>query len=198
METEENAARTESVVLLDCIHLRDGDHGVHVGGEKGTVYITVQNERAKKLSGAGFSCEANAQPGRAIEFQDSHRRAADGCETHDAQALPSEVLAPPIAARIKQRGDLTGLGINPGEIAPLVQVAVGASQRKVFQLIAPAMLAGSDVLDLQRNERRVCLSMLKILAAVASPGPDCGTRSGVHRSRLAVSDSETRFGLQDG
>ncbi len=108
------------------------------------------------------------------------------------------MLAPPIATWIEQRSDLTSLGINPSEVAPFVQIAVGAGQSQVAEIIVAAVLARDDVLNLQRNERRIGLSVLTIFAAVTRSGPHGGTRGGIHRSRLAGGNAETCFGLQDG
>jgi hypothetical protein len=91
------------------------------------------------------------------------------------------VPGPWLTARIEKWRDMTGLGIYPSEIAPLVKIALGACQRQIIKLVGSAMFARDDVINLQGNQGRVCLTALTILTTIISTLAHRGSECGVHR-----------------
>lgn len=64
---------------------------------------------------------------------------------------PLEVFGPDIPARVKQPYDLAGTWIDTGEVWAFVSVAVNARKREVFEFGLSTMLAGDDMVDLERS-----------------------------------------------
>ena len=82
------------------------------------------------------------------------------------------MIAPAIAARMKQGRNMTRIRINPGEVCAFVQVALKTGQRKIFKVVRSSMLAGDDVLDVKGMKTVVFLAEAAILAAMASAPAD--------------------------
>jgi len=62
-----------------------------------------------------------------------------------------------VAARMKKSHHCVRVRINSGEIGSLVRIALMASPCQVFPIIRAAMLAGEDVLDVERMKAVVFL-----------------------------------------
>ena len=87
------------------------------------------------------------------------------------------MLFPVMFTWVKERDDFARFGINTGEISALVRVASVASQREVCRIVIAAVLAGNDVLDLERRKRQVLLFEQTVLTAMAcSPMDKCPNR----------------------
>jgi hypothetical protein len=82
-----------------------------------------------------------------------------------------------VVARVKQLGEGASFCINACDVRALVKVAVDASQGQIVEFISPVMLAGTNVFDLQGEERGMLLRQPAILATASralSHGPlDC-------------------------
>jgi len=75
---------------------------------------------------------------------------------------------------MEQSHDLSRGWIDAGEIGTLVQIAVDASEREILLIIAPPVLAGNDVLDMQSGKRRIVLMKETILTAIPrTPSDEC-------------------------
>ena len=72
------------------------------------------------------------------------------------------------------------LGIDPGQVRALVQIAVDAGEREVPEVVTATMFSRQDVFGLELVDGRLRLGQLAILAPVASPLPDVVPRPLVH------------------
>ena len=79
-----------------------------------------------------------------------------------------------------------------------MQVAFRTGQGKVVETVCSAMFTRNDVLDVQRNEWRINLPSLAILATTFRPLANQGARFRIHCLRDSMRNTETCFGLQDG
>ncbi len=113
-------------------------------------------------------------------MQDTDGRSSNRRLPNDADAIPSEMVIPPIAARVKERGHLAGLGIEPGQIASLVEIAFGTRQREIVRIVAAQMFSRNDVLNVERDERRGGLPAVAIFATISCPRTDSRPRCGIH------------------
>ena len=84
---------------------------------------------AEQACGNQFFTQGHSQ--RGVDFQDADRGAADGRPSAQPCAVPAEMVRPGVAARVKQPREEPRLRINPGEVGPLVSVAVQAGKRQV-------------------------------------------------------------------
>jgi hypothetical protein len=114
-----------------------------------------------------------------------HAEHADGGAANlgladDVNAIPSEMLVPVLLARVKERGQSIGLGINSSEIGAFVEITVDAGETEVRFIVSAAVLDRADVLDVQGGEGRVFLMGLAILAAVSRSLSGKGSRGGGH------------------
>jgi hypothetical protein len=74
--------------------------------------------------------------------------------------------------------------IDRRQIRSLEPVAVGAGQRKILRLVASAVLPGSNVLDMEPEDRCGGLQQPAVFAPVACPLPYRCARGGVHQGAL--------------
>ena len=77
---------------------------------------------------------------------------------------------PFVAARVEQPNDFPGLGIDPGDIRPLVTVARKTGKTKITCLGATLVMLGNDVIHLE-SEIEIGLGKLAVFATPASPPP---------------------------
>jgi len=84
-----------------------------------------------------------------------------------------------------KRFNLIRFGIDAREVAAFPKIAIGAGQGEIVQFIASRVLTRDDVLDLQRNQRRINLAPLTVFAALPSPLADGGSCSRVHCNQLS-------------
>ena len=123
----------------------------------------------------------DSQTGWRIQVEHSHGRSSCRSPPHDPQFIPFKMLVPCVCPGMKEWSQLIRKWINPCEITRLPKVAIGTGQGQVFQFITASMFARDDVLHLQRDERRLVLPLLTILAAIIRPLPDNLPPSRVHR-----------------
>jgi hypothetical protein len=96
------------------------------------------------------------------------------------RAPKQEVLSPTLAPRVEEGHKLATDRIHARQVRALAKIAAMAGQRKIVNVVAPAMLPGDDVLDVVR-QLAVILAQQAILAAVARSLPDKVSRGGIHR-----------------
>ena len=61
--------------------------------------------------------------------------------------VPREMLRPLLASGIEKLDDPSRLGIDPGRVRALVQIAVDASEREVCELVTATVLSRQDFPD---------------------------------------------------
>ncbi len=81
---------------------------------------------------------------------------------------------------MKQNFYLARHRVDSTEVWALVQIAAMAGKRKIFDIIAAAVLTGDNVLDLMRHGAML-LAKLAVLATISGPVTDKKPRSGIHR-----------------
>ena len=108
------------------------------------------------------------------------------------------MLVPAIVSGMKESGQLPRLWIEPRQIARLFEIAVRTRESEIVEVVVSAVLSRNDVLDLQRDERRLFLPPPAILAAVLSTVTDRHPLPGIHRLRSGARQSKASLGLQDG
>lgn len=86
---------------------------------------------------------------------------------------------------MEQLGDGAGHGINACEVGALVKIAVDACEAEVGLVIGAAMLAWTDMLDVQGGQRRVILVQTAILTPKPGALPHEGFRRLSHDAALA-------------
>jgi hypothetical protein len=82
---------------------------------------------------------------------------------------PLKVTTPNLSARMEQRNDLAFN--KSGQIGSLRGIALRARQAKVLGIIAPAVLARNNVLNVEGVEVEVVLVNLAILATASGATP---------------------------
>jgi hypothetical protein len=125
---------------------------------------------------------AQLQPVFGIQLQNLDSSATDSCSSKNHRALTLKVLVPHLAPRMKQFRQLPRFRIIPGHIAPFVQIAVYASQCKIVEIIASAMLPRKNVFDVQSGQRRLILMQTAILAAKSCSATNLTSRGSIHAS----------------
>jgi len=84
-----------------------------------------------------------------IHVQDADRRPANGCLAAQIDALPFEVIFPPIVSRMKQLRYFVRHRINARQVRALVKIAVDAGQRQIVLVVTAAVNSRNDVLDVK-------------------------------------------------
>ena len=111
-----------------------------------------------------------------VHFQNLNGRPSGGCRAGDVDSLPCKMILPPLLARMKECGDSAGERVNACEVGAFAQVAVYAREAEVGFVIGAAVLARTDVLDVEGGEWRIILMQAAILAAVRGPLAHEGAR----------------------
>ena len=96
---------------------------------------------------------ANAEAFFGIHVQHADRRPANCGQADKNAPIPCEVFLPRLSARMEKLDDLRGVGIDPGEVRALVQIARDAGEREVCEVITAAVFSRDDVFDLESGER---------------------------------------------
>ncbi len=91
-----------------------------------------------------------------------------------------EMIRPGLLSRVEQPLDLAGLAVDAREVRPLEQIAPLARETEVRYVIAPAVLAGYDVLDVV-GELDVVLMDQAIFAAASGTSPDGCAGGRIHQ-----------------
>jgi hypothetical protein len=81
---------------------------------------------------------------------------------------------------VKQNLYLARYWVDSAEVWAFVKIAAMASERKIFDIIAAAVLTGDNVFDLMRH-RAMLLAKLAVLATISCPVADKKPGSGIHR-----------------
>ena len=89
------------------------------------------------------------------------------------------MIRPPVSPGVKQKLDFARHRVDSAEVWAFVQIAAMASERKIFDIIAAAMLTGDNVFDLMRY-RAMLLAKLAVLTTTSCPVSDKKPGSGVH------------------
>jgi hypothetical protein len=109
-----------------------------------------------------------------------------------------------VTARVEERHDPLCVGINSGNIRPLVVIAGETGQTKIARSSKTAVLDSDNVVNL-KGKPVVGLRDFAVLATVASPLPDQLLERVVHGAsvgvalpaRVSVLKGAAGFGLQD-
>ena len=80
---------------------------------------------------------------------------------------------------MKQNFYLARHRVDSTQVRSFVQIAAMASERKIFNIIAAAVLTGDNVFDLMRR-RAMLLAKLAVLATISGPLADKQPGSGIH------------------
>jgi len=95
-------------------------------------------------------------------------------------ALKQEVLGPLVTSGVKERDNLTADWIHACEIRALLEIAAVAGQRKIVDVVTPAVLLGNDMLDVV-GELAMLLAQQAILATVVRSPSNEVLHASVHR-----------------
>ena len=90
------------------------------------------------------------------------------------------MIRPPVSPGVKQNLYLARHRVDSTEVWAFVQVAAVASERKIFDLVAAAVLTGDNVFDLMRH-RAMLLAKQTVFAMISRPVPDKKPDSGIQR-----------------
>jgi hypothetical protein len=115
-----------------------------------------------------------------IHGEQYHGGATSGRDPLDTHAVKQKMFSPAVAPGVEEGHKLAADGIHSREIRALVQVAAVAGQRKIVNVVAPAVLFGDDRLDVVR-QLAVLLTQQAILATIIRSAADKVPRRGVHR-----------------
>lgn len=84
-----------------------------------------------------------------IDLQDANGGPTSRRYAHQHRAVPSEVPRPFMTARIEQRHDSSGIGIDASDIRTFMAVAREAAYAKIAGFCRPLMIFRNDVIDLE-------------------------------------------------
>ena len=91
-----------------------------------------------------------------------------------------KVIRPAVSPGVKQNLYVARHRVDSTEVWALVQITTMASERKIFDVIAAAVLTGDNVFDLMRH-RAMLLAKPTVLATISCPVPDKKPGFGFHR-----------------
>lgn len=94
-------------------------------------------------------------------------------------AVPAEVPAPFVAARVEERSQLTGARVQSGEVRTLVGIAPKSAQREIASDGGPTVFPRDDVVDLKWDPV-VILRHLAVFAATVCPLPNLPDKGCIH------------------
>jgi hypothetical protein len=127
---------------------------------------------------------------RKVDPKSGDRRAANRGAANQDGAVPAEMPAPLVAARVEEPNDSSGLGINTGEIRPFLGVVEIAGEGEVPGPCLAAMALGDDVVDL-KSQWIVILMHLAVFAPTAGALPNQVLKGAIH-GRLTGGDRLSR------
>lgn len=114
-----------------------------------------------------------------VQIQDVDRGSTDCGNTDNAHTLNDKMLGPLIAPRMKKAGNLTGLGINSGQVGTLIEIAAMAGKCQVAGIAGAGMLFRDDVLDVM-PQFAMDLAQAAVFARLASTAADEIPRDRIH------------------
>lgn len=91
---------------------------------------------------------ADAEAILGIHIQHADRRPSNCGQTCKKAPIPCKVLRPRLSAGMEKRDDLCGVGIDPGQVRALVQIARDAGEGEIREAITAAVFSRDDVFDL--------------------------------------------------
>jgi hypothetical protein len=97
---------------------------------------------------------ASLEPTRSIHLEKRDRRPPGGRQPHELAPAQHEMHRPDVPSWMEQRDDFARAGIDSGEIGSLVAVTSMACPCEVVDVRLATMLAGDDMLQVERLERR--------------------------------------------
>ncbi len=136
----------------------------------------------------GLQVLSHFHPFPVVHCQQLHGRAANRRPTGEDRPFPREMICPTVAAWMKQRHKLPGLGIEAGDVGSLVEIAEAARQGQVVRLGRATMLTGNDVFDVKTDETGSRLRQSAVFANVTCPAADQGPQRVVHHCCPRSSD----------
>jgi hypothetical protein len=117
-----------------------------------------------------------------IDVKHVNRRPADWCTTDQFGPVPREMLIPVVSSRMEQTCDLTGYGIDPGDVRALMDIIVVAREGEVFGGSRSMVFYGDDMVELEGQDIEL-LREPAILAGVACAFPDQVPKGVIHEVR---------------
>ena len=94
------------------------------------------------------------------------------------------MVLPDLGSWMEQRGNLVSLIVKTGEVRAFVKTASVAGECKVVGIVAAALLASNDVVDMKRPKRRVTLSQSAVFAATSSALPYQSADGTLHQAAV--------------
>lgn len=87
-----------------------------------------------------------------IDGENLDRGSPHGGSADEYRPLPTEMSRPAMPSWIEQARELSCLGVDAGEIWPLMEITAEASVGEIAKSVSTPMLLGDDVFDLKRRE----------------------------------------------
>ncbi len=100
--------------------------------------------------------------------------------TLNISATINKLIRPPVWAGVEQALHLACHRVDSALVWAFVQIAAMAGERRIFDIIATAMLTGDNVFDVMRH-CAVVLVKQSALATTSGPLPNKRPGSGIHR-----------------
>ena len=91
------------------------------------------------------------------------------------------MVLPDLSSWMVQRDNLVSVIVNTGKVRAFVKAASVASERKIVGIVAAAVLARNDVVDMKRAKWRVTLSQPAVFAAMAGALPYSSADGTLHQ-----------------
>jgi hypothetical protein len=115
-----------------------------------------------------------------IDVQYANRRPSNSGDTDDLASVPREMVRPLLVTWVEKLDNLSRVGVDPGQVRTLVQIAIDAGEREVCEIVTATVLSRQNVFDLEFGDGGLRLGQLAIFTAMASPLPDMLPRLLVH------------------
>jgi hypothetical protein len=115
-----------------------------------------------------------------VQVQQVGSSPADSRLADNYCAATLEMFLPRLTSGMEYLGQRPCFRIVAGHVAPFVQIAVNASQRKIVKVVTSAMFSWKNMLDMQSGQRRLVLMQSAILASEVCPAANLTSHGGVH------------------
>jgi hypothetical protein len=89
---------------------------------------------------------------------------------------------PRVGSGVEQRGNLTGIRVNPGEVRALAEIAALTTSREVFRVRGALMLPGDDMVKVEGPERQMVLVEAALLTALSRSLPNDMAQAARHQA----------------
>ena len=107
-----------------------------------------------------------------VHVQKSHRSTADRRQANYLGTDGHKVVAPRMAAGMKQLRNAVSRRVNGRQVRSLVGIAPIAGQTQVVGIIIAAVLLGDNVFNVERVKRNKCLGDVTVLAEILRAAND--------------------------